>query len=92
MLCLAGLLLVQVLRCGDGKTARQVVDAMVAQEFMAEKSPRMFLYVSEESSERTGGHLWTERVAETQAGKIRMLIAEDGQALTGDRARRRGRA
>jgi len=86
VLCLAGLLLVQVAGAEDGKTARQVVDAMVAQEGIAEKSPRMFLYVSEERSERTGGHLWTERVAETQVGKIRMLIAEDGQALTGDRA------
>jgi hypothetical protein len=65
------LLLVQVAGAEDGKTARQVVDAMVAQEGIAEKSPRMFLYVSEERSERTGGHLWTERVAETQVGKIR---------------------
>jgi hypothetical protein len=70
----------------SGKTARQVVDAMLEHEFTAEKSLRMFLYVSEERSDRTGGHLWTERVAETQAGKIRMLIAEDGQPLTGERA------
>ena len=59
---------------------------MGAKEGVAEKSPRMFLYVSEERSERTGGHLWAERVAETRAGKIRMLIAEDGQALSGERA------
>ena len=32
VLCLAGLLLVQVAGAEDGKTARQVVDAMVAQE------------------------------------------------------------
>ena len=86
MLCLHGLVLVQAAAAQSGKTARQVVDAMVTQEGIAEKSLRMFLYVSEERSERTGGHLWTERVAETQAGKLRMLIAEDGQALNGQRA------
>jgi hypothetical protein len=86
VLCLSGLLLVQSAVAQSAKTARQIVETMVAQEEVAEKSPRMFLYVSEERSERTGGHLWTERVAETKAGKIRMLIAEDGQALNGERA------
>jgi hypothetical protein len=86
VLCLHGLFLDQAAAAQGGKTARQVVDAMVANEGIAEKSVRMFLYVSEERSERTGGHLWTERVAETQVGKVRMLIAEDGQALSGDRA------
>ena len=86
ILCLSGLLLAQGAAAQSGRTAHQIVEAMVAQEQVAEKSPRMFLYVSEERSERTGGHLWTERVAETQAGKIRMLIAEDGQALNSERA------
>jgi hypothetical protein len=86
MLCLYVLSLGRAAAAQSGKTARQVVDAMVTNEGTAEKSLRVFLYVSEERSERTGGHLWTERVAETQAGKIRMLIAEDGQALSGDRA------
>ena len=86
LMCLRGVLLIPIAVAQSGKTAHQVVDEMVANEGTAEKSLRMFLYVSEERSERTGGHLWTERVAETQAGKIRMLIAEDGQALSGDRA------
>jgi hypothetical protein len=86
MMCLHGVLLIPIAIAQNGKTARQVVDEMVANEGTAEKSLRMFLYVSEEKSERTGGHLWTERVAETQVGKIRMLMAEDGQALSGDRA------
>jgi len=86
MFFLLGLLPGQCAAADSAKTARQVVDAMLEHEFTAEKSTRMFLYVSEERSERTGGHLWTERVAETQAGKIRMLIAEDGQPLTGERA------
>jgi hypothetical protein len=85
MLCFYVLLPGRVAVAQSGKTARQVVDAMVANEGTAEKSLRMFLYVSEERSERTGGHLWTERVAETRAGKIRMLIAEDRQPLNGER-------
>ena len=85
-LCLVGLFPCQGVAEQSGKTPKQVVDAMLGREFTAEKSLRMFLYVSEERSERTGGHLWTERVAETQAGKLRMLIAEDGQVLTGERA------
>jgi len=85
-LCCLGSFQCQGAAAENGKSARQVVDTMLGREFTAEKSLRMFLYVSEERSERTGGHLWIERVAETQAGKLRMLIAEDGQALTGERA------
>jgi hypothetical protein len=29
--------------------------------------------------------LWTEKVVETTAGKVRMMVAEDGQPLSGDR-------
>jgi hypothetical protein len=43
-----------------------------------------YMYLSEERSDRTGGHLWTEKVVETTAGKVRMLVAEDGQPLSGD--------
>jgi len=43
-------------------------------------------YLSEERSDRTGGHLWTERVVETGKGKIRKLLAEDGKPLSPERA------
>jgi hypothetical protein len=66
-------------------TPRELVAKMVANEDRAEQHRDHYLYLSKERSERTGGHLWTERVAETGAGKVRMLIAEDGQPLTGDR-------
>jgi hypothetical protein len=69
----------------SGRTARQIVDAMVGNE-NAEQHRGRYLYVSEERSERTGGHLWREQVAETSVGKVRMLMAEDGQQLSGDRA------
>ena len=44
-----------------------------------------FLYIATERSERTGGHLWKERVAETTAGKLRFLVEEDGIPLAPDR-------
>lgn len=43
-------------------------------------------YVAQERSDRTGGHLWTERVAETDLGKLRLLIAVDGQPLSNSAA------
>jgi hypothetical protein len=64
---------------------REMVAKMVANEDLAEQHRGHYLYLSKERSERTGGHLWTERVAETNAGKVRMLIAEDGQPLVGAR-------
>jgi len=58
---------------------------MVAQENEAEQHRERYEYLSEERSERTGGHLWRELVAETSAGKVRYLLAVDGQPLTGDK-------
>jgi hypothetical protein len=69
-----------------GQSPKQMVDAMVLQEKTAELHRNKFMYLSQERSERTGGHLWTERVVETSVGKMRMLIAEDGQPLSGERA------
>ncbi len=52
----------------------------------------LFQYISRERSDRTGGHLWTEKVVETRLGKVRMLIAEDGSPLSPDRiSQERGR-
>jgi len=71
---------------------KDLVAKMVANENLAEQHRGHYLYVSKERSERTGGRLWTERVAETNAGKVRFLIAEDEQPLSGDRvAAERGR-
>ncbi len=43
------------------------------------------MYLSQERSDRTGGHLWKEKVVETNAGTVRMLIAEDGKPLNPER-------
>ncbi|WP_146072112.1 hypothetical protein [Bryocella elongata] len=45
----------------------------------------LYEYTSDERSDRTGGHLWTERVVETGKGKIRRLLSEDGQPLSPER-------
>jgi len=66
-------------------TPLELVQKMVANEDLAEQHRGHYEYLSKDRSERTGGHLWTERVAETTAGKLRTLIAEDDQPLTGDR-------
>ncbi|SNS29497.1 hypothetical protein SAMN05421770_101378 [Granulicella rosea] len=45
-----------------------------------------YAYISIERSDRTGGHLWKERVAETSFGKVKFLVEEDGQPLSPERA------
>ncbi len=65
--------------------AKSTIDTMVARESEAATHRGHYLYTSEERSDRTGGHLWLERVAETTRGKLHYLLAEDGQPLTGER-------
>jgi hypothetical protein len=65
---------------------------MLANEDTAALHKDHYAYLSKERSDRTGGHLWTEKVVETNAGKLRMLLEEDGQPLSPDRvAAERGR-
>jgi hypothetical protein len=63
------------------RTPLEVVTEMLAQERDAAVHRDNFTYLSNERSERTGGHLWTERVVETPFGRVRFLIADDGKAL-----------
>ncbi len=62
-----------------------IVQMMVEHENEAEKHRDHYEYLSFERSDRTGGHLWMEKVAETTSGKVRLLMSEDGQALSGVR-------
>jgi hypothetical protein len=72
--------------------ALQIITTMMHNENTAALHKDHYCYLSKERSERTGGHLWTEKVVETNVGKIRMLLAEDGQPLSPERiARERGR-
>ena len=65
--------------------ARRIVDAMLNHEGDPAEHRLKYMYLSEERSERTGGHLWTERVIETPMGKVRLLLAEDGKPLSPER-------
>jgi hypothetical protein len=65
--------------------ARRIVDTMLAHEGDPAEHRNKYMYLSEERSERTGGHLWMERVVETSMGKVRLLLAEDGKPLSADR-------
>ena len=67
------------------KSANDLVAKMLVQEDYEANHRGHYMYLSNERSDRTNGHLWTEKVVETSSGKLRMLIAEDGQPLNGDR-------
>ncbi len=59
-----------------------MMETLIAHEDAASAHRGRYVYWSEERSERTGEHLWTERVAETAWGKVRFLVKEDGQLLS----------
>jgi hypothetical protein len=65
--------------------ARRIVDTMLTHEGDPAEHRLKYMYLSEERSERTGGHVWTERVVETSMGKVRLLLAEDGKPLSAER-------
>jgi hypothetical protein len=67
------------------KTPLQLVNEMVAHENDEAAHHDRYEYVSTERSDRTGGHLWTERVVETESGNVKMLVAEDGKPLSAAR-------
>jgi hypothetical protein len=81
----------QIVRAAGGDTpstpaAQAIVMKMLSLEDQEAQHKGYYLYLSKERSERTSGHMWTEWVAETSAGKLRHLIAEDGQPLSPERA------
>ena len=64
---------------------KDMVQSLVVVERQASLRKPPFLYISLEKSDRTNGHLWTERVADIPQGKLRYLIAVDGHPLSPDR-------
>jgi hypothetical protein len=67
-------------------TPLQLVQAMVANEDDEEAHRDQYEFLSQERSDRTGGHLWTEHVVETKQGRLRLLVAQDGTPLSPERA------
>ena len=66
--------------------AQATINTLVQHETDASSHRGYYIYLSQEKSDRTGGHLWTEKVAETHWGKVHYLLAEDGKPLSPDRA------
>ena len=64
--------------------AQELVSAMLERENSGHRDH--YAFTSNERSERTGGHLWTERVVEITSGRVRLLTAEDGKPLSPERA------
>jgi hypothetical protein len=72
-----------VLPAQNYPSATDLIAATLKNESFEAAHRGHYEYTSRERSDRTGGHLWTERVAETDFGKVRMLVAVDGQPLNG---------
>ena len=64
-----------------------LVNAMVGNEVLARKQEARYSYLSSERSARTGGHLWQEKVVETDDGSLRRLLAVDGKPLQPEQAK-----
>ena len=78
-------------RCA-AQDSQTLLSTMLARENDASVHRGRYMYLNEERSERTGQHLWLERVAETDWGKVRLLLQEDGKPIAADRtASERGR-
>jgi hypothetical protein len=88
LMVLLGLLMTGPMRGQGSNDARRIVDTMLAHEGDPAEHRIKYMYLSEERSERTGGHLWMERVVETSMGKVRLLLAEDGKPLSAERQAR----
>jgi hypothetical protein len=84
-LLLFGLLAAGAVRAQNSDAARRIVDTMLTHESDPAEHRLKYMYLSEERSDRTGGHAWTERVVETAMGKVRLLLAEDGKPLSAER-------
>ncbi len=69
----------------EPRSPQQLVSEMLAHEEQPHKD--CYEYLNQERSDRTGGHVWMERVVETSKGKLRLLLAEDGKPLSADRLR-----
>ncbi len=66
-------------------SSKQIVAILLTNEDAASRHRDHYMYLSQERSERTGGHVWAEKVVETSMGMVRMLLSEDDKPLNADR-------
>jgi hypothetical protein len=79
------LLVPHLMEAQVSRSTQDLIQAMVVHEDYEAAHRAHYMYLSKERSDRTDGHLWTEKIIETTTGKLRMLIAEDGAPLSQDR-------
>jgi hypothetical protein len=84
---ITGLVWLSLAVCGPGfgQDARESLTTLLEHEQASSLHRGHYSYMSEERSDRTGGRLWTEKVVETTAGRVRLLVSEDGQPLSPQR-------
>jgi hypothetical protein len=63
-------------------TPLELLKPVIENENQAAAHRECYEYLSQERSERTGRHLWNERIVENSDGRIAMLLAVDGKPLT----------
>jgi hypothetical protein len=66
-------------------TPQALIAALIENERQAMLTRERYTYLSNERSDRTGGHMWTEHVVETAQGRVRLLTAVDGQPVSAER-------
>ncbi len=85
---LPGALAAQSSAQSQAQSVKNIVLTMMSNERTAAEHKSHFAFVSRERSDRTRGQMWTERVVETTAGRVRDLLAVDGVPLTMEQAAR----
>ncbi len=78
---MVGALLLMAAGMARGQDAHTLLTTLLENEQGASAHRGRYSYMNEERSDRTGGKLWTEKVVETPVGRVRLLVAEDGQPL-----------
>ncbi len=72
---------------GAQQPAVDLVSKAVASEAASNKNAPHTSFISHERSTRTGGHLWVEKVVETNDGDLRRLLSEDGNPISPAKAK-----
>ena len=86
VVCICGTPLAEAATPLGFQTPNQLLEAMIQQEQTSAARHERYEYLSKERSDRTDGHVWTERVVETGNGKVRLLLAVDGVPVSAEKA------
>jgi hypothetical protein len=88
LVCVVAVGFAAQMRSQEPSDPLELVKAMVVREDNNAAHRDCYEFLSNERSDRTGGHMWTERVVEIPAGRLRLLVGEDGKPLPAERQQR----